>query len=158
MDYIQAAVESIELIALLFGKLAKKQRIDDFNPVLQTIIEGVNKGFKEGKLSLKFWEALNNVANWAKGRWTEVPEIESFYKELREKRDYFLMHISSETNLAHPKETFEKIFDEYTAIDNPSIDENEKLTYFKDEDPELDDSDLKSLTLLQFLRLLMKED
>jgi hypothetical protein len=158
LDYIQAAVECIELIALLFGKLAKKQRIEDFNPVLQTIIEGVNKGFKAGKFSLKYWEALNNVANWAKGRWNEVPEIESFYKELREKRDYFLMRISSGTNFAHPNETFENIFDEYTAIDNPSIDANEKLTYYSDEEPELDDSDLKSLTMLQFLRLLMKEE
>ncbi len=152
LDYIQASVESIELIALLFVTLTKKQRMKDFSSVLQTIIEGVNKGFKEGKIPVKFWESMNNVATWAKGRWDETPEIESFNIELREKREYFLMHISSDTNFTYPKETFEKIFDEYTAIDSPMTDENEKITGLNDDEQDLDPLDTALRKILRILR------
>ena len=62
------------------------------------------------------------------------------------------MNISSDTNFTYPKETFEKIFDEYTAIDNPSIDENEKMIYLNDDEPDLDPLDTALRKILRILR------
>ena len=121
LDYIQAAIETLELTALFLVRLTAKDRMNDFVFFLNTVINKSKDKILEEIFAKAYWQGVHHISTWIKNKWEEFQEFNSFYKALREKRDYFLIHINNNA-LSHPNITLEKSFS-YESVPFPTLDE-----------------------------------
>jgi hypothetical protein len=122
LDIIQAFIETIEFLTFFFVKLRGNNRLNDFDLVLQAIIarskfqltKGSYPGHSHPGYSPKYWEGALSVSTWMNSKWEMNKEYErfvsyDFLKILREKRDYFMMYISSDA-ISDPRVTIKRFF------------------------------------------------
>lgn len=95
-----------------------------------------------------------------KNQWEEFQDFNSFYKTLREKRDYFLISINNDA-LSPPDITLVKLFalesvpselDEYLAPTDKQVSLVERMLSVKDVE------DMLSLSLREALKILRNEE
>ncbi|MFX0050925.1 MAG: hypothetical protein ACFFAJ_09245 [Candidatus Hodarchaeota archaeon] len=110
MDYVKATIETLNLIEFFLLRLNRKHRLDDFNSILQEILERSTQGSKsEPPIDISYsnpvrqvrspenyWLGAYNISKFMKTQWNEKKEFKPFIKVLREKRDYYSIQILSD--------------------------------------------------------------
>jgi len=71
LEYIQAAIETLELTALFLVRLTAKDRMNDFFFFLNTIIKKSKKKILEEILAKGYWQGVHNISTWIKNKWEE---------------------------------------------------------------------------------------
>lgn len=78
------------------------------------LTKGSYPGHSHPGHSRKYWEGALSVSTWMNSRWETNKEYErfvsyDFLKILRERRDYFMMYITSDA-ISDPRVTIERFF------------------------------------------------
>lgn len=95
LDYVQAAIETIELMSLFLVHLTSKQKISEFSTVLQALITRSDPEFQNIGTDI-YCKGVRDISVFAKDNWKELNAFDSFFKVLRETRDYLSMFIDND--------------------------------------------------------------
>lgn len=146
IDYVKAAIETLDLIEFFLLRLHPTQQIGKIKPIFQAIIERSTLGPKSSSPKefidvlrsphstsiqdvyspTNYWKGVRETSIFMRTQWDELKDIPSFLTLLREKRDYFSLHIDPDalSPLEHIKDRFfsRDKFKELFGIQDPLLD------------------------------------
>ena len=110
LDYVKAAIETVDLIELILIRLNVENSISKLNSILQALIERTKhcskwhkysdvpspNSIKDVKSVIKYWEGACDTIIFMKNQWEERSDYQPFLAILREKRDFYSLHIVSD--------------------------------------------------------------